>query len=222
MYRSQFISLLFVLACCQPVFLSTAYGTPELVSTRRLHRTPQHILTRQRKNAGGTRRARTMNNLRISKAPPQEVSVDSGTPVILECEVWGWPMPDKVFWLRDGAKVEVESTGDLHLKSLSWGDMGEYTCRVENPLGEMDEVNTFVYPFGDSGRSGAVTGKDENSDALPSLETSEWEVPRGDSNNDGFAEAYFREEKILRGVLMGDRVRHGRMCLISSKGKEMK
>ncbi len=42
--------------------------------------------------------------------------------------------------------LQITDSGDLFIKNLTWREMGEYTCRVENDYGS-DSASTFLYPL---------------------------------------------------------------------------
>lgn len=53
--------------------------------------------------------------------------------------------PDKKI-IENSEKYSVFPDGELRIKSIEWSDMGEYTCSIENSVGE-DSVETFLYPM---------------------------------------------------------------------------
>ncbi|KAJ2939079.1 hypothetical protein O0L34_g10269 [Tuta absoluta] len=74
-----------------------------------------------------------------------------GNRVVLPCKARGHPRP-KIVWknqkgevIKNGDRMQVLRSGKLVFSSLSWSDMGEYTCVATNPYGSR-EVATFVYP----------------------------------------------------------------------------
>lgn len=75
-----------------------------------------------------------------------------GNDVVLPCQTVGNPKP-KLIWLdiykrqiSDNDKLTILRDGALRIRSLSWEDMGEYTCISSNSMGE-DQVVTFLYPM---------------------------------------------------------------------------
>jgi len=75
-----------------------------------------------------------------------------GKDIILPCRGGGKPKP-KISWtgadgqqIVAGKKFQLNTKGDLIIKNLSWGEMGEYSCLVENPFG-YEVASTFLYPL---------------------------------------------------------------------------
>lgn len=78
-----------------------------------------------------------------------------GSDVILPCKSVGNPKPDLV-WIDPNSKKVINDEkftvlpdGELSIRSISWEDMGVYTCIVRNSVGE-DSVETFLYPMQES------------------------------------------------------------------------
>ncbi|KAI5643494.1 immunoglobulin i-set domain-containing protein [Phthorimaea operculella] len=74
-----------------------------------------------------------------------------GNRVVLPCKARGHPRP-KIVWknqkgeaIKNNEKMQVLRSGKLVFSSLSWSDMGEYTCVATNAYGSRN-VTTFVYP----------------------------------------------------------------------------
>lgn len=88
---------------------------------------------------------------RISLWAPYYMDV-IGTNVVLPCRTFGNPKPSQMWFDPEGqaigeeGRVSVLSEGELSIRSLSWDDMGAYTCIVRNMVGQ-DKVETFVYPM---------------------------------------------------------------------------
>jgi hypothetical protein len=75
-----------------------------------------------------------------------------GNDIVLPCRSGGKPKP-RVHWTNTegqrvalGKKFQMNTMGDLVIKNLSWNEMGEYTCSVENPYGAESSA-TFLYPL---------------------------------------------------------------------------
>ncbi|XP_072753629.1 neural/ectodermal development factor IMP-L2 isoform X2 [Anoplolepis gracilipes] len=75
--------------------------------------------------------------------------------VILPCRAAGQPAP-YLFWidnmgntisLTTHTRHTVLANGDLQITDLEWGDMGQYTCKVQSGYTEKS-VSTFLYPVG--------------------------------------------------------------------------
>lgn len=101
----------------------------------------------------GSRTEECHNQPTITLHAPWRLA-NQGSTVVLPCRVEGQPTP-YVSWLdnignRIGtsafARRAVTSNGDLRIKNLQWGDMGEYTCRVQSDNTDKSVVS-FVYPF---------------------------------------------------------------------------
>ncbi|ERL90235.1 neural/ectodermal development factor IMP-L2 isoform X2 [Dendroctonus ponderosae] len=75
--------------------------------------------------------------------------------VILPCKSVGNPKPVLTWFRPNGKEVtnddkfEVMQDGELSIRSISWDDMGVYTCIVMNSVGK-DSVETFLYPMQES------------------------------------------------------------------------
>ncbi|XP_026484009.1 neural/ectodermal development factor IMP-L2-like [Vanessa tameamea] len=74
-----------------------------------------------------------------------------GTTATLPCRVYS-PTKAQVYWIDNNSKLiygnsrlRVLPSGDLHIKGLSWADMGSYTCSAKNAYGK-DVAETFLYP----------------------------------------------------------------------------
>lgn len=77
--------------------------------------------------------------LRVSVPPkiikyPQNISIDEGDTIILECEALGFPVPQITWYLNDsafltnGSLVEINSASKLEHEGL-------YRCEAKNPAG---------------------------------------------------------------------------------------
>ncbi|XP_063927272.1 neural/ectodermal development factor IMP-L2-like [Zophobas morio] len=92
---------------------------------------------------------------RISLWAPTYMDV-IGTNVVLPCRTLGNPKPsqmwidpqDQVVSEGDG-RVSALPDGSLSIRSVSWADMGVYTCMARNMVGQ-DSVETFLYPMKES------------------------------------------------------------------------
>ncbi|KYB26923.1 Neural/ectodermal development factor IMP-L2-like Protein [Tribolium castaneum] len=89
---------------------------------------------------------------RISLWAPTYMDV-IGTNVILPCRTLGNPKPSQM-WIdpqgqiigENDLRVSALPDGSLSIRSLSWADMGVYTCVARNMVGQ-DSVETFLYPM---------------------------------------------------------------------------
>ncbi|XP_066255700.1 neural/ectodermal development factor IMP-L2 isoform X2 [Euwallacea similis] len=80
-----------------------------------------------------------------------------GSDVILPCKSVGNPKPDLVWYdpsnkqidTEDNTRFSIRPDGELSIRSISWEDMGVYTCIVKNSVGE-DSVESFLYPMQES------------------------------------------------------------------------
>jgi hypothetical protein len=75
-----------------------------------------------------------------------------GKDIILPCRGGGKPKP-RISWtgadgqsVVSGKKFQLNTKGDLIIKNLSWSEMGEYSCLVENQFG-YEVASTFLYPL---------------------------------------------------------------------------
>jgi hypothetical protein len=89
---------------------------------------------------------------RISLWAPTYMDV-IGTNVVVPCRTFGNPKPTQM-WIDPQGEVIGEADGrvtalpdgSLSIRSLSWADMGVYTCVVRNMVGQ-DSAETFIYPM---------------------------------------------------------------------------
>ncbi|KAL3270665.1 hypothetical protein HHI36_021193 [Cryptolaemus montrouzieri] len=79
-----------------------------------------------------------------------------GQEVFLPCQGEGNPRPDTRWVGPQGeligpgsGRISVLSNGELRIRSVSWADMGVYSCIVINSLGQ-DSAETFLYPMQES------------------------------------------------------------------------
>lgn len=83
----------------------------------------------------------------ITEPPRQEATVD-GRTVTLNCRVFGAPKP-VVKWIRNGLELtggryKVQESGDLLIESVSFSDVGEYTCHAENKFGVKEASGSLI------------------------------------------------------------------------------
>ena len=78
--------------------------------------------------------------------------VEEGSVVVLPCRV-KHPQDLEISWTNgrgDGVgndvRFVVQDNGDLVISSVTWSDMGQYTCTAKNMKGT-SSVNTFLYPL---------------------------------------------------------------------------
>ena len=73
----------------------------------------------------------------ISNMSPLEIIVIEGMPSLLECKALGYPYPN-ISWSYNQV-VLLNGTRELILirRNATKSFSGEYTCRAENPLGNM-------------------------------------------------------------------------------------
>ena len=74
--------------------------------------------------------------------PPVETTVNKSQTAILKCTAVGNP-PPKVTWSKVNSSLPVgrhvvESSGALILQDVQPGDEGQYTCKAENLLGNIN------------------------------------------------------------------------------------
>ncbi|KAK9887317.1 hypothetical protein WA026_021625 [Henosepilachna vigintioctopunctata] len=79
-----------------------------------------------------------------------------GREVFLPCKGEGNPRPDTRWVGPQGEmigsgndRISALSNGELRIRSVSWSDMGVYSCIVSNSLGQ-DSAETFLYPMQES------------------------------------------------------------------------
>ncbi|NXM95917.1 OBSL1 protein, partial [Sylvia borin] len=102
-------------------------------------------------------------------AYPRAFTVQSGTNVVLSCQIMGDPQPS-ILWEKDKNTIEpsdhfhMESKGDLYSLLVSCAtpkDSGLYVCRAKNSVGETYAATALrvepVEPREKEGRSGSVT-----------------------------------------------------------------
>ncbi|XP_045465378.1 neural/ectodermal development factor IMP-L2 isoform X2 [Harmonia axyridis] len=79
-----------------------------------------------------------------------------GHEVLLPCQGVGNPRPE-IQWVnpegelvREGnGRISMLPNGELRIRTVTWSDMGVYTCIAKNHLGE-DSEETFLYPMQES------------------------------------------------------------------------
>jgi len=78
--------------------------------------------------------------------------VEEGSVVVLPCRVKN-PHDHQISWTNgrgDGVgndvRYVVRDNGDLVISSVTWSDMGQYTCTATNMRGD-SSVQTFLYPL---------------------------------------------------------------------------
>ena len=74
--------------------------------------------------------------------PPVETTVNESQTAILKCTAVGNP-PPKVTWSKVNSSLPVgrhvvESSGALILQDVQPGDEGQYTCKAQNLLGNIN------------------------------------------------------------------------------------
>jgi hypothetical protein len=76
--------------------------------------------------------------------PLQELEVDEGGPVVMECRVTGKPNPEVTWYVDDEelkdetvyiTKMDVDGLCTLEIKDVFPEDEGEYMCKAVNPHG---------------------------------------------------------------------------------------
>lgn len=83
----------------------------------------------------------------IEEAPGKEATVDQ-RDITLKCKVFGAPKP-KIKWIRNGQELtggryEIQESGDLKVKAVSFGDAGDYVCHAENKFGVKEANGTLI------------------------------------------------------------------------------
>ncbi|XP_050524261.1 neural/ectodermal development factor IMP-L2 isoform X2 [Daktulosphaira vitifoliae] len=90
---------------------------------------------------------------RVTKWSPVLMQM-MGTTVMIPCSVSA-STPYRHYWMDNYNRVinfdvdprhKLGPEGELILNELSWSDMGEYTCIVENSISR-DSASTFLYPM---------------------------------------------------------------------------
>lgn len=78
--------------------------------------------------------------------------VEEGSVLILPCRVKN-PHDHQISWtngrgdgVADDVRFVVRDTGDLVISSVTWSDMGQYTCTATNVRGA-SSVHSFLYPL---------------------------------------------------------------------------
>ena len=78
--------------------------------------------------------------------------VEEGSVVVLPCRV-RHPHDQEISWtdgrgdeVGNNVRFVVRDTGDLVISSVTWSDMGQYSCTARNIRGTTS-VNTFLYPL---------------------------------------------------------------------------
>lgn len=65
---------------------------------------------------------------------PQNISIDEGDTIILECEALGFPVPQMTWYLNDSVLLTNSSVVDIISASKSEHE-GLYRCEAKNPAG---------------------------------------------------------------------------------------
>lgn len=80
------------------------------------------------------------------------VMVEEGDVMVLPCRVKD-PHDQEIAWtngrgedIGNDVRFVVTESGDLVISSVTWNDMGQYTCTAKNLKGATS-VNTFLYPL---------------------------------------------------------------------------
>jgi len=98
------------------------------------------------------------NNLCTEEGKPEiamwrpTMMVEEGSLVVLPCRV-NHPHDQEISWtdgrgddIGNDVRFVVRDTGDLVISSVTWSDMGQYSCTARNIRGTTS-VNTFLYPL---------------------------------------------------------------------------
>ena len=83
----------------------------------------------------------------ILEEPKDTVTIE-GKLALLTCRVFGAPKP-LVRWIRNdqeltGGRYKVLDNGDLEIRSVSFSDMGSYTCFAQNKFGNDSRTGKLV------------------------------------------------------------------------------
>ena len=72
---------------------------------------------------------------------PQNVTVNTSTPLFLSCDASGFPEP-KIRWEKSG--IHLSHTKQLNITSSNKNDAGEYVCIASNGVGQEKTVRVYV------------------------------------------------------------------------------
>lgn len=91
------------------------------------------------------------------------VEVDFGDSVTLNCEIDGHPSP-ALFWLREGSNFVLSSQNNLRLNNIQEEDIGAYECRGTVATFNNAVHTTYVLK---KGTSHDLSGADYSSFKVP-------------------------------------------------------
>ena len=72
---------------------------------------------------------------------PQNITVNSSTPLVLNCDASGFPEP-KIRWEKSG--INLSETKQLNITSSNRNDAGEYVCIASNGGKQEKTVSAYV------------------------------------------------------------------------------
>ena len=72
---------------------------------------------------------------------PQNVTVNTSTPLFLSCDASGFPRP-KIRWEKSG--INFSHSKQLNIPSSKRKDAGEYVCIASNGVGQEKTVRVYV------------------------------------------------------------------------------
>ena len=72
---------------------------------------------------------------------PQNITVNSSTPLVLSCDASGFPEP-KIRWEKSG--INLSETKQLNITSSNRNDAGEYVCIASNGGKQEKTVSAYV------------------------------------------------------------------------------
>ena len=72
---------------------------------------------------------------------PQNITVNSSTPLVLSCDASGFPEP-KIRWEKSG--INLSETKQLNITSSNRNDAGEYVCIASNGGKQEKTVTAYV------------------------------------------------------------------------------
>ena len=72
---------------------------------------------------------------------PQNITVNSSTPLVLICDASGFPEP-KIRWEKSG--INLSETKQLNITSSNRNDAGEYVCIASNGGKQEKTVSAYV------------------------------------------------------------------------------
>lgn len=75
------------------------------------------------------------------KELPQNITVNTSTPIFLTCDASGFPAP-YVRWTKSGKTLSDKK--QLHISSSKKSDAGEYMCTVGNGVGQEKSARAYV------------------------------------------------------------------------------